>query len=284
MNNEKTQYANARNGLFSEEYGKEYFEKVSEAFDIGRVKVTIVPIGQKGKNAADFYLTVEQMMDLCEEIRNGVFEKKIAADNGPYPGAYQYTTGENGSKHLNIGGGKFGVRMQIRDTENNKNYTLAVTTTAFKEMARDFYVFSGLQPVMPGSYFEELVKAFSEGRKEREKYRSSLSDADSLRSRVIEEPAEREPVSQDEQDKANQESFMMSVHGPITECGSYYCFPAVYMGSDVTLCIKKELTPAIKYYDKFVERVESVGINQVNIIGEISKNEKGTFIKFGGFA
>ena len=70
----------AKAGEVLREYGKTHFIVCSESLRIGRMKWSIVPIGQKGQNELNFYLPAEKMLALCLDIKNGIAQKKIAAD------------------------------------------------------------------------------------------------------------------------------------------------------------------------------------------------------------
>ena len=153
----------AKNGEFLREYGKQYFCVALEALNIGRVKWSMVPIGKKGQEEVTFYMLIEDFRWLCKELVNGVAEKKIAADNAPYPTAYKYVTGQNGSKLLNIGGSNSPAMARINIQDKSKqparNYTMAVSIKSLKNMAQKFFMDTV-------EYDKQVVAAFEAGRKE----------------------------------------------------------------------------------------------------------------------
>ena len=173
----KSEISMAAEGEFLREYGKQYFVVASEALGIGRVKWQMVPIGKNGKDGIVFYLTTEQMLALCKEIENGTFAKKIAADaNNSYPSAYKYATGTYASLNLNIGSGKVGCRIQMRDQKAKLQYIMAVSMESLQTMARKYLLATGMIPVAPGSYYESIIKTFEEGRVKRANFIQKEAD------------------------------------------------------------------------------------------------------------
>ena len=172
----KSEIVMAGSGEFLREYGTNYFLVVSEALSIGRVKWSMIPLDTNGKKSVDFYMTTEQMALLCREISSGLAEKKVIADKeNNYPSAYRYTTGDDGSKKLNIGGGsKVPVRIQMQDTTKNYRYMIGMSTETLKIMALKFNIYTGMVPVNPSSYYGDIVRVFTKGRREREKYHEAL--------------------------------------------------------------------------------------------------------------
>lgn len=180
---QKSEQLMAKNGEFLREYGTKHFLVVSEALNIGRVKWSMVPIGQSGQNGIEFYMTSEQMLALCLEILNPnrMFVKKLEADAASsFPGAYKYVTGDEGSLNLNIGGGKFGSRVQMQDKKAKHNYTMGIAVGTLEIMARKYLLCTGYSPVLPNSYYHEIVVAFEEGRVERAKFRKPMELGDSI--------------------------------------------------------------------------------------------------------
>lgn len=184
----------AKAGEVLREYGKTHFIVCSESLRIGRMKWSIVPIGQKGQNELNFYLPVEKMLALCLEIKNGAAQQKIKSDTGAYPSAYKYVTGENGSRILCIGGGKVGCRINIQNKANSLSYTIAIAMTALEEMAERFLIWTGYMPVTPGSYFGNQVSEFNAGMDERANFRMNVSDDELAAPATVEEEPEAKPA------------------------------------------------------------------------------------------
>lgn len=168
----KTEMDMAKNGEMLREYGTKYFLVISEALEIGRVKFSMVPIGNKGTGNIDFYMPTEEFALLCNEINDNIlhtFEKKMqTSKNNPEPDAYKYMTGTDAHLRLQIGGGKVGCRVRMIDTAKpNMSYTMAVSISAFKKMAIAWRLYTGLLPCATNSYYGKLQTAFEEERLKR---------------------------------------------------------------------------------------------------------------------
>ena len=154
------------NGAILEAFTTKQLLSVNVAPDIEKVRFSIVALKTNGKDALDYYLSVEEMRQLCEEITNGAAYTKLK--NGvknQYPSTYKYVTGDNGSKHLNIDGGDKGIRVQVMIDKTQK--MTVIPYTALKEMAFYFNLVTGLTPC--SRYYKEQVDAFWEGVAERRK-------------------------------------------------------------------------------------------------------------------
>ena len=305
----KTELEMAKEGEFLREYGKNHFVVVSEALSIGRVKWNMVPIGAKGQKDLVFYMTTEQMLSLCSEIMNGVFAKKIAADQNAYPSAYQYMTGEDGSLRLNIGGGKVGCRVQMQDKKANPvvNYTMAVSAESLTVMARKYMLDTGMMPVVPGSYYASVVAAFEEGREERKGFRKpkpeELGDSVDTKSVVDESEApapaapakapEKKPEPEKKPDpakpaaeKANEKPagvdgvYSLTVKGNKVLQKGLYVFDAVdEKGNAVKLTFRKEEADKLKWFAQFENSLTAGGdVPPLKIRGE----KKGAYILYKG--
>lgn len=153
-------------GCIGEAYGRETFLKVCPAPSIDKVKFTIVKMETQGKDHVDFYLDIDEMRKFADDVLSGVAGKKFAEDmKEQYPKAYQFTTGENGCKHLNIGGGQKGIRFNIKTPDGIKN--AIVPWEVLKTICFDFKMVVGLTPVVQGTYYHSLIAAFYNGEKER---------------------------------------------------------------------------------------------------------------------
>lgn len=143
-------------------YGSKTFFAVSPAPSIDKVKFSIVDIGSGGKEFIDIYLSTEEVRQFCADVDSGEAKKKIDADTGNYPAAYQWARGEKGVKKLVIGGGMKGVRVQASDasTGTTKKKMAVVQFNDLKELSFMFKLAYGLIPVQEGSYYENLYRAF----------------------------------------------------------------------------------------------------------------------------
>lgn len=291
-----TELEMAKNGEFLREYGKQYFVAVSEALNIGRVKWNMVPIGGGGKNDIAFYLTTEQMLALCNEIKSGMFAKKMdkeKADGIKYPSAYKYATGEDASLNLNIGSGNVGCRVQMRDTKANLNYTMAVSMDAMRDMMYKYLLCTGMTPVVPNSYYASVIDAFEEGRKDRAKFRKNppagLTDVKNMNTptdddedKVVEQtsaPTNAETTNVSETQNVKDEVFTVSVSGPKMIKGDFYAFTAKVNDEDVVLTFKKEIADKLAWFAKFENSV-TIEPMSIKIFGE----KNGKFILYKGAA
>lgn len=160
-------------GAILKEYTQTDFLTVSPAPSIDMVKWQIVKQGTKGKDAVSFYMNTEKFRILCDELTSKEGRAKIAASiEHQYPDAYMFTTGANGSKHLNIGGGRKGIRIQIFNPKKDGKQVV-ISYESVKIMAFLFQVVMGLIPVT--RYYESLADGFWKGYKDREKYFSSYN-------------------------------------------------------------------------------------------------------------
>lgn len=180
----------ARKGQFSKEYTTKNFLSVREALSIDRVVFEGVPIGQQGKNGATVWLPADKMLALCLDIKSGVAKQKIDADNGPYPSAYQYVTGDKGSRVLTIGGGKFGCRVSVQNKAESKTQTVALAYSVLEEMADRFLLWTGRIPVVADSFYGKQVEAFNQGMVERANNRPTASDEELGEPEMHDEPDE----------------------------------------------------------------------------------------------
>lgn len=164
-------------GAILKEYTQTDFLTVSLAPSIDKVKWEIVKQDTKGKDAVRFYMATERFRILCDELTSKEGRAKIAASiEHPYPDAYKFTTGKNGSKHLNIGGGKKGIRVQIQIQKKEgkpDNRMVVISYESIKIMAFLFNVVMGLIPTT--HYYASLADAFWKGYQDREKYFSSYN-------------------------------------------------------------------------------------------------------------
>lgn len=288
----KTEIEMAKEGEFLREYGKQYFVVASEALSIGRVKWNMVPINKGGQDDIAFYLTTEQMVALCSEILSGRFHVKIKDDNGSFPTAYAYMTGEDGSLHLAIGGGKAGCRIQMRNTKATPkalSYVMGVSLDAMVTMARKYMLCTGLTNVVPGTYYASVIAAFEEGRKDRSKFRkpsaAELGEVVNTNSVVDESaPAESAPAApapvaaapaadiKAETSETPAENCTITVKGAKTTKKGFYAFDGTdEFGKAVTLLFRKADSEKLSWFTKF-EDAAAAGETKLTISGEKRDN------------
>lgn len=259
----------AKSGEFLREYGKQYFVVAVEALEIGRIKWSMVPIGKNGKDGIVFYLSTEQMIALCEEILNGTFEKKLAADTGSYPGAYKYTTGEDGYLHLNFGGGKMGCRIQLQDAKSKTNYLMAVSIDAIKTMARKYMLCTGMVSVAPNSYYANIIAAFEEGRAERGKHHIARTSDMEAPKTVYEQDDEPTPPAAEPTVYPN---YTLTVNGPKTLKKGFYVFNCKDSdGNSASLMFRQEDAASLGWFEKF-ENAAATSDTTITISGEKRDN------------
>ncbi len=92
-------------GCIAAFYSQSAFCKVKPALPIDKVTFSFVKIDTGGKGF-DIYVDSDAFDTLCDQILSGSFVSTLAKDNGDYPSAWEYVTGDNGSDHLAIGRGQ----------------------------------------------------------------------------------------------------------------------------------------------------------------------------------
>ena len=265
-NNEKkylTEKEVLASGAVLKEYTQTDFLSVSPAPAIGRVKFSIVKQGTAGKDHADFYLGMEAFRLLIGDLCSAAGIKKLneSADH-QYPDAFKMTSGTDGSKHLNIGGGRKGVRIQIQVKEGEKwnNRMVIVPFDALRSCKFRFELVMGLIPTQEGSYYRSLYDAFWDGEEQRAKYyRSSYDEAgdgDYRPQKQEETPKESKPVeapkaeSKAQEQKKEEETPEAAVYtvqtlGAVKRSGNtFYCpVKEKKSGNKYNLCFTAQYLP-----------------------------------------
>lgn len=128
-----------KNGCIEQDYTLNgYFVRVYPVFQIDKVKFSFVKKNTNGRDSFDIYVDTWIFQNLCDDIRSGAFLRKLLNDTGDYPTAFQYTTGENASRHLCIGTGKAGIVISGRVTgEKPQNAMVKVVATAIPSGGRN---------------------------------------------------------------------------------------------------------------------------------------------------
>ncbi|MGN0414492.1 MAG: hypothetical protein ACI4FX_03260 [Agathobacter sp.] len=243
-NNEK-KYLTEREVLASGAVLKEYtqtdFLTVSPAPAIGKVKFSIVKQGTAGKDHADFYLGMEAFRLLLADLCSAAGIKKLheSADH-QYPDAYKLTSGTDGSKHLNLGGGRKGVRIQIQEKpkgQEGKYRMVTIPFDALRSCKFRFDLVMGLIPTQEGSYYRSLYDAFWAGEEQREKYyRSSYDESHDGAYRPQEQKKEETPETA---------VYTVQTLGAVKRSGNTYYCPVKdkASGNKYNLCFTDQYLP-----------------------------------------
>ena len=168
-----------RAGCICRRYGATDFFTCNPQPEIDKVRMSIIKLHSDGKDSANFYLSTEEMRQLCHEIDTGAAYKKISEDKASFPSAYKFVTGKDGSKHLNIGSGMKGIRIQIQMLVNGKQVSKMLPIGDYTVLQGISFWYKAVMGLIPVSrYYGDLVDTFWEGIKEREKYSKSSVSAD----------------------------------------------------------------------------------------------------------
>lgn len=162
-------------GAVLKSFGSKFFTSIVLVPDICKAKVEMVEIGKKGQNANTVYLDLELLRQLFADIDAGIFTARIKADKGnKYPSAYQFVTGEDGSKKVNIGAsqksGHIAFQTQVKKGEKWDNRIMAIAVSELVQAGFLFKLCLGLIPTDNGSYYDRLKGIFNEGIVEKQKY------------------------------------------------------------------------------------------------------------------
>lgn len=252
-----------------------YFVRVYPAFSIDKVRFSFVKRNTNGKESFDIYVDTWIFQNLCDEILSGVFLKRLAKDGGDYPTAFQYTTGENASKHLAIGAGKAGLLIQGRVTgEHPQNAIVKVIATALpvgtraddqktayaknlqngytklKGMARLYNIVAGNAPL--AGYNKQLYCIFWNGENERKKhYHLSKEDI----SDPVPENSQPQPAtSEAERGSINQEGLVQASATPNMEAAPAQTSAAQPMRGRFQLT-----QPVFDYGDMYITMINAGG-------------------------
>lgn len=152
-----------------------WFVKIKPVLSIDKIKFSFVEKGKKGEGF-DVYMDINVFDNLCDEIRNGVLLRKIESDQGDYPSAWKYVTGNEGSKEIIIGKGKKGTVIQGKDNSKKKNAFVAILNfDEFKTMEKWYRRATK-------NYFEEMTNILLNAVAESDKYYQEKSQSGSKNS------------------------------------------------------------------------------------------------------
>lgn len=161
-------------GSILKTYGSKTFLSVSPAIEIGMFKIEIVPIKGKGSGKTTvFYMPVESIVQLAEDIQSGVFGQKVTMNNSKGKPMYSYVGGTDGSRQLSFSMGNVGVLAKISNKEGDSwlNQSIALSPTngnsPLREFARLVLLFTGVWTPSAKSYYAKVLEAYDAGASKR---------------------------------------------------------------------------------------------------------------------
>ena len=238
----KTKEDALRAGAIMQAYGLKYLFSVNPVPQIDKCRFSIVQLGTNGQSHVDFWMPFDDMRRLCEDIDNGVAERRIAADmDSQYPSAYQYAGGENGARRMSIGGGQKGCRVQIQNNVNGRWTTMmtVVYFSALRDMSFYFKLVLGLIPAT--RYYEGLVDAFWEGVDDRGKIYDATNNNSS---HACEEPESRG-------DWPAEHVYDLTTHGEVTEKEDTLTVDCTDAAGKYTLVFRKDEIKNLPWFGAF---------------------------------
>lgn len=151
---------------------KGWFCTVKPAYKIDKVQFDFVKKGTNAKSAFSIYVDMDRFDLLCDDILSGRFYRLLEEDKGnANPQAWNYVTGENGSKELHIGAGR-NTAIVIRGRDKKIEGALGTVGVMgyddLRILAKDFRRTSA-------AAFEERTRKCLE---EANKYRRDPADVD----------------------------------------------------------------------------------------------------------
>lgn len=249
-------------------YGSKTFFAVSPAPNIDKVKFSIVDIGSGGKDFIDIYLSTEEVRQFCVDVDNGVAKKKIDADTGNYPTAYQWVRGENGAKRLIIGGGMKGVRIQATDASSGtaRKKMAVIQFNDLKELSFMFKLAYGLIPVQEGSYYEHLYRTFIDNvgnHRSSANYNDADDDATPVNDEI--EPASVKPVETSNDNNNETEIITTMSRGAIQDAKNMKGVPVTIeeTGESTTLIFTDEQVKNLSWFGSYEKKVAQKGTKMV---------------------
>lgn len=278
MANENTKMEMIRKGNILKEYTQTHFLTVSPLPAIEKVMFSIVKQGTKGKEEFLFFMDMEDFRLLCNDLNSATGKNKLKESmEHQYPDAFTYTGGTEGSRRLNIGGGKKGIRVQLQEKKGDAwdGNMVVVSYKSLRSMKFYFEIIMGLVPV--SGYYGKLRDVFWNGYEEREKYRQNHSAEDGT---VPEQETGKQTAGQDTPPQEQQASvYTVQTKGAVKKNGNTFYCPVTDSKNDYNLCFTPESLPAMGgKWEMFQERAaDGVKIR-------ISARIKGNRMEFVGIA
>ena len=295
----KTFKAILEEGSICKSYGSKYIFNCAPCPTLERVRFSLVELGTQGKKHLDFYLPFERisalpgMREFCDEIDSGTAEKRIAADmKNSYPQAYQFVSGKDGSKKLNIGAGQKGIRVQIQQNIDGKWESMMAVIGGMgvlKSISFWFKAVMGITPV--NGYYAQLVKTYWDNIN---KYSGSVtqdaSDAPYEGERETEPEGEKEkPAKQEKQEKKSAEepkadqkktenskeiTLMVKTASALsqTKSGDFGCWAILENGKKTAIKFSQATVNKMNDKEKFLE---SLSVEGKKLVGTFTPVENG---------
>lgn len=136
-------------GCIGEFYGKDKFVRIYPLFLIDRVKFSFIRKGTGGEHL-DIYMKMypdfkHLMLDALGKRRN--LYSDIQADDGSYPSARKYVSGDSGQNNLAIGKGQSGNPVIQGRSQEAGNYMIPFSFEELQETAYWFFKLYTYRPV-----------------------------------------------------------------------------------------------------------------------------------------
>ena len=211
---------------------KGYFIKVKPALGIDKVVFSFVEKGTSG-SGFDIYVDVDDFDLLCDSILNRELLKKLQ-DSNQEKAAWDYTTGEKGSKQLTIFKGNNGIVIHGYDASKKKNANVAVRYDRLIIMAK-------WHRRVAFRYFDQManlcIQAMERNSDYFKKHDDTPDDAtieNTSNESTGNKPAQGQPQQKPTQapadnkraNKANEVFTLIKTSTPVAQYGSYgnFCF------------------------------------------------------------
>lgn len=287
-----------RDGAILQAYGTKYVLSVNPAPGIDKCRFSVVELGTKGKVSIDYWMKMDEMRRLCDEIDKGIAARKINDDaQSQYPSAYTFVTGENGSKKLSIGGGQKGCRVQVQVNRGNRwdRMMTVISYADLQDMAFYFKLVMGLIPAT--RYYGSLVDAYWQGESERQKnfgkeYREELHDReDRGYNAYADQPAQQQVQTQERQQKAEPEAPVQNNHqqeevkelvyalktaGCMVEKEKIVAISCTDGKEQYILIFQKDQIPSLNWFPVFQERANQNIMMNIRVLAK----RKGNYLQF----
>jgi hypothetical protein len=168
---------------------------------IGMFKFEVVPVKGKGSGTGtEFWLPVETVVEIAEDIEDGVFSvnvQNVDAKGKPY---YNYVAGTNGSRSMQLTAGNTGILLKISNKVNDSWVNQSVALSKFngksplREFARLVGLFAGTWTPGPGTYYASVLEAYKAGEPKRYKPKAPEDSAEVVPD-VPEAPVQATPAA-----------------------------------------------------------------------------------------
>lgn len=221
-----------------------WFVKIYPVLSIDKVKFSFAEKGKKGKGF-DVYVDTPVFLLLCRDILSGRLWKLIEADKSDYPSAWNYRTGQNGTKELHLGKGKRGVVLQGRyngGDEGGKCGFIPLSCEDLRIMAELFLMVTGVTPVE--GYWKDLRDLCLKGMEKTEEARKAFFSEEDEPLAEAAAPAEEAPVKAPAKEPAEKQGQV------ILDCRTIGAFFPVDTAANVKKPAEEQVTKvAVSLFD-----------------------------------